>query len=82
MDKKYLVDRQILLFALRYALDRQTFAPTIVIDNIKANIKDMSSSDIKAFIKEIVEDTDLVRVHNLVDWLNFKDYLEKELTSR
>jgi hypothetical protein len=38
MNKKYNVDRDILFYAFRYSLGRMTFAPTTVMDNIKANI--------------------------------------------
>ena len=42
-----------LFYALRYALGRQTFAPSIVIDNIKANIDLFNINDIDLIIKEI-----------------------------
>ncbi len=53
--KDFKVERDILLYALRYALGRQTFAPTVVIENIKANIHLFSKQDIKIIIKEIKE---------------------------
>jgi hypothetical protein len=84
MDKKYNVDREILFYAFRYSLGRQTFAPTTAMDNIKCNIKDISTGDIKAYIREIKEQE--VYGYGMEcdkrDWLNFMKYLESELLTR
>ena len=37
MRKKIKVDQDILIYAMRYAIDRKTFAPLAVLENIKHN---------------------------------------------
>jgi hypothetical protein len=84
MDKKYKVDRDILFYAFRYAIGRQTFAPTTVMENIKCNIKNVSVGDIKAYIREIKEQESYGygMECDKRDWLSFIDYLENELLVR
>lgn len=82
MDKKFRVDRETLFFAFRYALGRMTYAPDTVMDNIKANIKDISTGDIETYIKEIKECENYGMDMDKKHWLNFNDYLENELKKR
>lgn len=79
MDKKHLVDRDILFYAFRYALGRRSYAPAVVVDNIKANIRNISKGDIKAYIREISECDDLGDEMDVRFWNGFKNYLENEL---
>lgn len=81
MDKIFKVERDILLYALRYAIGRMTFAPTIVMDNIKANIDLFTESDIELIIRDI-KDKEIYGYGMECDkkqWLGFIDYLSKEL---
>lgn len=48
---KILEPRLILFFAFRYALGRRTMAPSIIVDELKANWEYLSEQD-KAQIKE------------------------------
>lgn len=82
MDKKYKVDREVLFYAFRYALGRMSYAPITVMDNIKANIKDLSTGDISAYIKEIDGCEHFGMQMDEISWLEFKDYLVKELNTR
>lgn len=82
MDKILKVDRETLFFAFRYALGRMSYAPITVIDNIKANIDNISTGDIKAYIKEINECQNFGMEMDKIEWLKFKDYLEEELRKR
>lgn len=82
MNNKFKIDREILIFAFRYALGRSSFAPKIVTDNIKTNINNISTGDIKLFIKEINECTCYGMEMDKQHWLNFKDYLEDILNKR
>lgn len=82
MDKKFKVDRNILFFAFRYALGRMTYAPSTVIDNIKANIKNIRTNDIEVYIKEINECNNYGMEIDKKCWLNLKNYLEDELNKR
>lgn len=72
-----LVDKNILIFAFRYALGRQTFAPSIVVENIQNNIHKLDNNIIDIMLKDIEEhpfslgmDCDRRTWANLVDFLN------------
>ena len=82
MDKKCMVDREMMIFAFRYALGRMTYAPSTVVDNIKANIDKISTGDIQLYIKEIKEFKQYGMEMDKKHWLNFVDYLQKELFKR
>jgi hypothetical protein len=82
MDKNLQVDNHTLFFAFRYALGRMSFAPRIVIDNIKWNIGNISNFDIENYIYEIKECADYGQECDEYDWLNFVEYLEQELHRR
>lgn len=82
MEKKYKVDRNILFFAFRYSLGRMSYAPGVVTNNIKANIKEISTGDIEAYIGEINECESYGMEMDKQHWLNFKNYLERELNQR
>ena len=55
ISNKSLVDKTILVFALRYALGRKTSAPSIVIEAIQDNIDIFDTWEIEVIIKEIDE---------------------------
>jgi hypothetical protein len=82
MDKKFKVDREILLFAFRYSLGRMSYAPAVITDNIKLNINNISTEDIEVYIKEINEYENYGMEMDRQHWLNFKDYLQRELDRR
>lgn len=75
------VEREILIFAMRYALGRMTFAPSIVIKNIKNNIDKFTEKDIKILIKDIenVSYFELGMDHDIKAWVDFKRYLVEKL---
>jgi len=70
------------MFALRYALGRKSTAPQIVVENITANIDNISSDEIQAYIKKIDECKDYIMEIDKRTWLDFKSYLMKELNKR
>ena len=86
LEKQYKVEGDILFYAFRYALGRQTFAPTTVIDNINNNIELFSNDGLKLFIKEISQaEEDNSLGNEKIDkptWLNFRDYLENVINNR
>ena len=82
MDKKIVTDRNILLFAFRYALGRMSYAPGMVIDSIKENIENISSNDIEQYIREIEGCNDYGMAFDKTTWLNFCEYLKHELRLR
>ncbi len=82
MDKNLSVDREVLFFAFRYALGRMSYAPSTVMDNIQTNIKKISDGDIKQYIKEINECEHYGMEMDERHWLEFKQFLEKELENR
>ena len=74
----------IIFYAFRYALGRQTYAPVIVRDCILENIKLFTIADLKQIIREI-DDAD--QLGNLGDpkidktmWISFKNDLQKYIT--
>lgn len=84
MDKMFKVERDILLYALRYAIGRQTFAPTVVMDNIKANIDLFTENDVELIIRDI-KDKEIYGYGVECDkqnWLRFKEYLDNVIKMR
>jgi len=51
--------REILIYAFRYALGRCTYAPHTIVDILKSRWWDLSEGDRALFIKEIREASDL-----------------------
>ena len=82
MDKNIMIDRDIMIYAFRYALGRQSFAPVTVVENIKHNIDKISDNDLKLYIKEIKEFENYGMEFDKSHWLNFISYLENELKNR
>lgn len=82
MDKSFLVERDILIYALRYSLGRRTFAPTTVIENIKHNINKFRKTDLELIIRDIEEQKNFGGYGDKCDidnWLNFKQYIGQQL---
>lgn len=79
MKKIFVVERDILMYALRYSLGRQTFAPITVIENIKNNIYKLNQNDIKLMIKEIKEQEHYGADVDTKSWMSFLSYLNKKL---
>lgn len=82
MDRQFQVERDILIYAMRYALGRQTFAPITVVENIKYNINLLDVNNLKLLIKDIDEQKDFGGYGMQCDedlWLNFKKYLEDRI---
>ena len=78
------VSKDILFYAFRYSLGRQTFAPTQVMEAIRNNISRISDHDIEQYIEEI-EDQKRFGYGMECDkneWLNFKQYLMTILQNR
>ena len=82
MSKIFKVDRETLFFAFRYALGRMTYAPYTITENIKANIDNVSTGDIKLYIKEIKECSNYGMKFDEKYWLEFVAFLEEELNKR
>lgn len=81
-DNNLTVERDVLLFAFRYSLGRMSYAPGKVTDAIKDNIENISTVDIKQYIKEIYECENYGMDFDKKHWLNFAKYLENELGNR
>ena len=84
--KEFKVERDILFYALRYAIGRKTFAPIITIENIKKNIHLLSIYDLQIIIREIIwQETCGFGYGDECDkktWMDFLDYLQKTIKSR
>lgn len=81
-DKNLKVDRNILFFAFRYALGRMSYAPYTVTSAIKDNIDNISTEDIRQYIKEINEYEGFGMDFDKEHWLSFANFLENELKIR
>lgn len=85
MDKSFNVEKDILIFALRYSLGRRTFAPVVAIENIKENICKFNERDLEQIIEDIQYQKKLAFLGDPVDvehWENFVEYLEKIISQK
>lgn len=85
MDKICNVEVSILVYAMRYAMGRQTFSPSIAIDNIKHNVSSIDTRQIGCMIRDIEEYKEQFSFGMDCDedlWLGFRDYLEGVLVDR
>ena len=76
------VHRDILVYAMRYALGRMSYAPMIVVENIKRNIDFFTPHQIELLIKDIEELKNFGGYgteYNKIVWAEFSDYLETKL---
>jgi hypothetical protein len=55
-EKKIKVDQDILIYAMRYAIDRKTFAPLAVLENIKHNDGKLSERFLACAIRDLQDD--------------------------
>lgn len=76
------VSRETLIFAFRYSLGRESYAPRVVTDDIKKNIKNIDNGTIELFIREIDSNEYYGMSFDKTHWLNFKDYLANVLKER
>ena len=79
MQNKAMVDSNILVFAFRYALGRQTSAPEMVIEAIKGNIDLFEEWEKRLIIKEIDECKHPGMECDVLTWLAFKNWLKSNL---
>lgn len=74
------IDKDMLIFGVRYAIGRMTFAPTIAIENVKHNIELLDNRTIRTIIKDIEEHSENLGMQCDKDnWLEFKEYLTRTL---
>lgn len=81
MTKQFQVERDILVFAMRYALGRMTFAGVTVLENIQHNIDLFSANDLHLLIRDIEEQKSFGYGMKCDEelWLGLKSYLQNEL---
>lgn len=79
---KLTVDKEILIYALRYILNRLGFSPYKVIENIKLNIDKFSMRDLSHIVAEIVESGCLETEYDYQQWYGFVDDLMSEIKRR
>lgn len=79
MDNPIKVDIDMLFFALRYALGRQTFAPLIVMETIKNNLNSICLKDIERMAIEIESYTGEMPDIDKKQWADFVKFLERKL---
>lgn len=82
MNKKIIADETILFFAFRYALGRKTTAPSIVIETIMINLKELSTHMLQSCIREINECNNYGMDVDKRNWMNLKNELKKEIRRR
>lgn len=78
MNKIMNVDRDMLIFGVRYAIGRRTFAPSIAVQNVKHNIEKIDNNTIDIIIKDIEEHHGSLGAQcDKLTWNNFVHYLKK-----
>lgn len=85
MNKNCEVEVSVLIFAMRYAMGRQTCSPSIVVDNIKHNISKINNIQVEFMIRSIERHGEYFSFGMECDealWLGFKDYLKDVLSER
>lgn len=82
IEKEFNVERDILLYAIRYALNRSSYSSQTVLDNIKHNINKLSVNDIELFIKEIDNVDYYASDIDKKIWDSIKSYLEVQLLNK
>lgn len=82
MEQKLAVTNDIMFFAFRYALGKDSEAPVLVIDTIKENISSIEDFDLRKYVREIYECRNSGMITDEAIWLDFVDYLQEELRSR
>lgn len=84
LDRKiFEVDRDMLIFAVRYAIGRQTFAPIVVVENVMSNIERLEINDIDIIINDIESHIGSYGAQCDEDtWMNFRTVLKHELDKR
>ncbi len=82
MSCEYTVKREIIVFAFRYALDKEYFAPILVTETIKDNIDKITTLDIELFISEIEEHPRFSSEIDRKNWSDFLSYLKMILSER
>ena len=82
MEKQFQVERDILIYATRYALGRMTFAGATVLENIQHNIDLFSANDLKLLIRDIDEQKNYGYGMECDEelWLGLRAYLQNELS--
>lgn len=76
-NKEFLIDRDMLIFGVRYAIGRQTFAPIIAIENVKYNIEKIDNNTIDVMVRDIEQHHGSYGMEcDKLTWMNFKKYLE------
>lgn len=82
-NKAMKVDRDMLIFGIRYAIGRQTFAPTIAVENIKHNIENIDNTTIDIILKDIEDHPGSLGMEcDKLTWSNLKHFLEKTKKNR
>jgi len=91
---KFLVESDILLYAFRYALGRKSYAPLVVFDNLRDNIKRLSDRDLNQIYDEIVYTERLQQNYNTEGsnlfgddinqkvWIELREFIGEEIEKR
>ena len=87
MEYKFEVERDVLMYAMRYAIGRQTFAPSTVVQNIKHNIHLLDNNNLKMMIRDInwhasYGENSFGMQCDKELWLGFREYLENIIQNR
>lgn len=75
-------EQLIYCFALRYVIGRQTYAPGIVIAQIRQHIKDFNKKSLKIMFEDLVryeEAEERMNKRPEYKWTNLKEFLSKKL---
>lgn len=72
----------ILFFAVRYALGRQSMAPSLVADAVRENLKHLTDSELDAILQETYQVRNLGMPCDVETWRALREDIRKEIEDR
>lgn len=82
MKEKISVDSNILFFAFRYSLGRESYAPYLIATTIRENIHQLSTDELNRYIQEIEMCPNYGMEFDQKHWLQLASDLKKEVSER
>ena len=72
----------ILFFAVRYALGRQSYAPSLVADVVRENLKQLETTELEAILQETYQVRNLGMPCDVEVWRTLREDIRKELAGQ
>ena len=82
MKEKISVDSNVLFFAFRYSLGRETYAPHLIATAIRENINKLSTDELNRYVQEIEACPNYGMAFDREHWLRLASDLKKAVDER